>query len=310
MFRAWLQLARISNLPTIWTNVAAAWMLAGGAWQDPRLVMLIIAGSLLYTGGMILNDVADAEFDRKHRRERPIPAGHTTRRTAGIVAVVLLLLGSTLAVLQGASPSITAFLVAAIVFYDLYHKQWSGSVIIMGACRVLLALMAASAFPVDQHIGGSLGAGSAEAPRTLDLGFKSPAVIHVLPVALALGAYIIGITLAARREHQKGAKPSLMIFGALVLLYTPAVLFARRFYLMPMNPWPLVVLAIFALIVALATQLLRKGGPAIGKAVGLLLAGIVVVDALAVAAISINLALMFVCLMPVLLVWQRWIAAT
>ena len=310
MFRAWLQLARISNLPTIWTNVTAAWMLAGGAWQDPRLVMLIVAGSLLYTGGMILNDVADAEFDQKHRRERPIPSGRTTRRTAGIVAVVLLLLGSTLAVLQGASPSITAFLVAAIVFYDLYHKQWSGSVIIMGACRVLLFLMAASAFPVEQHIGSSLGTSTASTPQTLDLGFNSPAVVQVFPMAIALGAYIIGITLAARREHQKGALPSLMTFGALVLLYTPALLFARRFYTMPVNPWPLVVLAIFALLVALATQWLRKGGPAIGKAVGLLLAGIVVVDALAVAAISINLALMFVCLMPVLLVWQRWIAAT
>ncbi|HEY1081657.1 MAG TPA: hypothetical protein VGE29_05310, partial [Prosthecobacter sp.] len=59
MFRAWLELARISNLPTVWTNVTAAWLLAGGPWREAALGWLVLAGSLLYTGGMILNDAAD-----------------------------------------------------------------------------------------------------------------------------------------------------------------------------------------------------------------------------------------------------------
>ena len=62
----WLQLARISNLPTVWTNVTAAWLLAGGQIADTRLYWFILAGSLLYTGGMILNDAADAKFDHEN----------------------------------------------------------------------------------------------------------------------------------------------------------------------------------------------------------------------------------------------------
>jgi 4-hydroxybenzoate polyprenyltransferase len=72
----------------------------------------------------------------------------------------------------------------------------------------------------------------------------------------------------------------------------------------------LLLLAAFAILIALATQTLRKGGPAIGQAVGMLLAGIVVVDALAVSSVSVTIALGFVALAPLLRVWQRWIAAT
>ncbi len=55
---------------------------------------------------------------------------------------------------------------------------------------------------------------------------------------------------------------------------------------------------------------ISKGGPSIGRGVGWLLAGIVIVDALAVATVSVPLALLFACLAPVLRFWQRWVAAT
>jgi 4-hydroxybenzoate polyprenyltransferase len=277
----WLQLARISNLPTVWTNVTAAWLLAGGSLSDARLYWLILAGSLLYTGGMILNDAADVKFDQEHRKERPIPSGQVSLQTAWIVSVTMLLVGSTLAVVFGANPRVTALLVAAIVFYDLYHKQWSGSVIIMGACRMLLYLMAASA-----------------------------SMEPVLPAALGLGCYVVGITIAARLEHKNGVLPAGSTLLAFALLYAPAIVCARCFAMGGANPWQLVILAAFAALVAYATQTLRKGGPAIGQAVGMLLAGIVIVDALAVSSVSITVALAFVALAPLLRAWQRSIAAT
>ena len=52
------------------------------------------------------------------------------------------------------------------------------------------------------------------------------------------------------------------------------------------------------------------GTKGIGRAVGILLAGIPVVDALAVSAISFPLALGFCALAPLLRLWQRWVAAT
>jgi len=281
--RPWLQLARISNLPTVWTNVTAAWLLAGGTLTDARLVWMLLASSMLYTGGMILNDAADVKFDREHRRERPIPSGQVTLNAAWFVAISLLFIGATLATWYGADPRITAILVAAIVFYDLYHKQWAGSVIIMGACRTLLYLMAASTV--------------------------QPALGLVMPSALALGCYIIGITMAARLEHQNGNLPIAASLFAFALLYTPGIVFALR-YMNGGNPLQLIILAAFAILVAIATQALRQGGPAIGKAVGILLAGIAIVDALAISTVSITLGLIFVALAPLLRLWQRWVAAT
>ncbi len=230
---------------------------------------------------MILNDAADAKFDSEHRKGRPIPSGQVDLQSAWIVAIAMLLIGATLATWFGANPRITAILVAAIVFYDLYHKQWAASVIIMGACRMLLYLMAASAAP--------------EA---------------ALPASIALGCYVIGITIAARLEHKNGTLPATSLLLALALLYTPGIVFAMRFASAGGYPMQLVILAAFAILIALATQTLRKGGPAMGKAVGILLAGIAIVDALAVSSISVTLALGFVALAPVLRFWQRWVAAT
>jgi len=46
----------VSNLPTVWTNVLAGTVLAGGAWQSGRMGIVLIAMSLMYVGGMYLND--------------------------------------------------------------------------------------------------------------------------------------------------------------------------------------------------------------------------------------------------------------
>jgi hypothetical protein len=64
------------------------------------------------------------------------------------------------------------------------------------------------------------------------------------------------------------------------------------------------------MLVAYATNAMRQGGPAIGKSVGLLLAGIPLVDALAISSISAPLAFGFLALVPCLRLWQRWVAAT
>ena len=78
--RAWLEVLRISNLPTVWTNVlvGAVLSIAVARPSNPSLVAVliaIIAGSCLYLAGMVFNDVADVDEDRAQRPERPIPRG-------------------------------------------------------------------------------------------------------------------------------------------------------------------------------------------------------------------------------------------
>jgi len=319
MFRAWLELARISNLPTVWTNVTAAWLLAGGPWVDARLGWLILAGSLLYTGGMIVNDAADLKFDREHRKERPIPSGKIGVLTAWGVGLGMILLGGWVGIrYTTVSFPLMAALVLAIIAYDLYHKPWPGAVWVMGSCRVLLFCMAGSAVIPDLMTSK----GDLICPAyTLGLNMLHDMPRAVWIMGLTLGAYIVGLTMVARMEAKGASVSPWRAFFAKALLYAPAPV-ATAFWLSranwrlipllgdltPLAPLPFILL--FIAMVFHATRVMRRGGPDIGRAVGILLAGIAVVDALAVMQVSLRLACGFVLLAPVLRLWQRWIAAT
>ena len=143
--RAYLLLSRLSNLPTVWTNVLAAFVLA----QAPResLPASIAAASLFYVGGMFLNDAFDASFDATARGDRPIPNGDVSRREVFAGGIVLLLAGELLLALQPyptAALRWGAALAAAIVFYDYRHKGNAYGPVIMGACRALVYCTAAA----------------------------------------------------------------------------------------------------------------------------------------------------------------------
>jgi 4-hydroxybenzoate polyprenyltransferase len=142
-----LKLGRVSNLPTVWTNVLAGVALA--AFELPwRVVLPVgIAVSLLYVAGMYLNDAFDAGWDAQHRPERPIPAGEVSARAVfqagfGMMAAALILLAVTTN-----TRALVAGLVLAglIVLYDVSHKGSRYAPAIMGLCRVAVYAIAASA---------------------------------------------------------------------------------------------------------------------------------------------------------------------
>src|SRR5260221_1561159 len=88
--RTALKLGRVSNLPTVWTNVLAGVALAAldPAWQV--VVPVAVAVSLLYVAGMYLNDAFDRGSDGQHRPERPIPAGEVDARTVFLAGFALM----------------------------------------------------------------------------------------------------------------------------------------------------------------------------------------------------------------------------
>lgn len=172
--RSYLLLARISNLPTVWTNVLAALLVAGGPLQS--FVPAAAAMSLFYMGGMFLNDAFDAPFDAAHREDRPIPAGEVSRTEVFAVGFALLLAGEMLlARLPHPVPALAwgLALAAAITFYDFRHKgRWFGPVV-MGLCRALIYCIAAA---------GATGA----------VG------VPVVIAAVVMGSYIIALTVVAK----------------------------------------------------------------------------------------------------------------
>src|SRR5262249_62115951 len=84
-----LRLGRIANLPTVWTNVIAGSLIAGGGSVGPTEIALIaLAMSAFYVGGVYLNDFFDRAIDARERPDRPIAAGRlgaAARAAAGLV---------------------------------------------------------------------------------------------------------------------------------------------------------------------------------------------------------------------------------
>src|SRR5438105_1354455 len=88
-----LRLGRVSNLPTVTTNVLAAVALADLPASPAHLVLLCLAMSLMYVGGMWLNDAYDRDIDRRERPERPIPSGQADAAAVFAWGYALLVAG-------------------------------------------------------------------------------------------------------------------------------------------------------------------------------------------------------------------------
>ncbi|MFC4990734.1 hypothetical protein [Rubritalea tangerina] len=165
---ALLATGRISNLPTVWSNILIGFLsVHGGALLlsagPPDLSLLplylfaCLTASLLYVGGCFLGDAVDLEFDLAHKPERPIPTGVLERTGIYQAAFAMLSLGTLLPIasvwftttdrtIQFTLTACTLALTASIVAYSYWHKKsaWAGLPLI-GACRFFLILFAAAA---------------------------------------------------------------------------------------------------------------------------------------------------------------------
>ena len=141
-----LRLGRVSNLPTVWTNVLAATVLAGGAWQNARIGLVLVAMSLFYVGGMYLNDYFDRAIDARERPGRPIPAGDITANAVAAAGFGMLFAGVVLLAATGVIAAVMGLVLAAlIVAYNLFHKGVALSPVTMGLCRAFVYFGAAAA---------------------------------------------------------------------------------------------------------------------------------------------------------------------
>lgn len=256
-----LQLGRVSNLPTVWTNVLAAAVLSGATLASQSLTLLLLALSLFYVAGMYLNDAFDREFDARAYPDRPIPSGAVSARTVfavgflGLAAGELCLLALGYGVEGGPGwPAALAGLGLAItiVYYNAHHKHNRFGPVIMGLCRVQVYLTTALA---------------------LTPGVSEP----VWWGAGLLLAYIIGLTYVARQET----------LTKLTTIWPLTFLAAPFAYGLPGafgNIVPgLIYVGFFLWVLYAVRRLVRRTQLDIREGVSTLIAGIALLDALLIA---------------------------
>ena len=279
--RALLVLGRISNLPTVWSNCLAAWLLnGGGGWRS--FFLLCLGATLLYTGGMFLNDAFDVEFDRKYRSERPIVSGLISLLFVWIAGGLLLVFGAlAFLTLNTVAAGFAALLVICIVAYNAVHKKTRLAPLLMAGCRFLLYLAAGSA--------ARSGVGEL-----------------VVLFALALFCYILGLSYFARVESTGG----LVSRWPAALLFVPVMLALICHGRPATQFWIAVAVQPLWVLWCLTTRLRGDKG-LLSSGVAGLLAGIPFVDWLAVGCCaSPGLGLAFPALFFLALITQRVAPAT
>lgn len=200
---AYLQLVRPANVVTAWADILAGFAASGvalladgqGLLAAP-LPWLLLATTGLYGGGIVFNDVFDAELDAQERPERPIPSGRASLQGATVLGGLLLIAGilAALQVSQGSAGIATMVALAALLYNAIakHHRFWGP--LNMGLCR-----------------GGNLLLGVSAVPAMVGERWYLAAI----PLL-----YIAAITAISQGEVQGGKKTT----GAIALLLVGAVL--------------------------------------------------------------------------------------
>jgi 4-hydroxybenzoate polyprenyltransferase len=183
--RAWLEIVRISNAPTVVSNAIAGAVLgtiariveddgglggvfAGGipyragddAPSSTAVLAALIAPLLAYLGGMVLNDAFDSAV------------------AAGFALLAGAMLASTL--LAPMALAATVLLCGAIVVYDRFHTKSVASTMLLALCRALASLI-----PMLAMSDGDI---------------EMLARRGALALPLALAAWTLGLSIVARSE--------------------------------------------------------------------------------------------------------------
>jgi UbiA prenyltransferase family protein len=261
-----LRLGRVSNLPTVWTNVIAGATIANSAAPFLDVAVVGLAMTAFYVGGMYLNDFFDREIDARERPGRPIHAGDISAGAVSTIGFVLLAVGTALLARFGLLTVIWGLaLAAAIVLYDAWHKGNVFAPVIMGLCRALVYLATGAAVSGDIRISLMVG-------------------------AIALAAHVVGLTYAAKQENlnEVGRLWPLAILAGPLLLALPGISSG-----LPVVVFGLLLCAADILAVRL---LARRAAPdAVPRAVSILIAAICLVDALAVVLYGGSFLLACIC---------------
>jgi len=224
----WLRLMRLPNVFTAIADVAMGYLFVHSVVESSsKLACLIAASAMLYTAGMVLNDVFDFAIDLKERPQRPLPAGQISRAAARTLGFSLLILGAACGWMAGFLPGAAAALpwrsgaiASALAIFIVAYNGWLKSTPIgplaMGACRFFNVLLGMS---TAQQLLGHVA-----------LGYSIPELL----VAGGIGLYVVGITWFARSEATVSSKGPL-VAAAVVMAVGVAVLASSAAFLQPLG---------------------------------------------------------------------------
>ena len=294
---AYLQLMRPANIITAIADILAGCGIAVSlnntsdnlALIPAEVFWLILSTIGLYGGGVVFNDVFDAELDAVERPERAIPSGRISKKEATWLGALLLVFGVLTAWQISEISAILALFVAILaVLYDFWgkHQNMFGP-INMGFCR-----------------GGNLLLGVSIVPAALDYFF---------PLAIIPIIYIAAVTMVSRGEVNGGNKVAILagaFFYMIVLLCLSGASFLYQDY-EAFQAMPFILLFAYLVYPPLLKAFNSLKPQDVGKAVKSGVISLIVMDAaLAAGFFNIYYSLGILLLLPISIFIAKLFAVT
>ena len=286
-----LRLTRPANIVTAISDILAGVAIAGytgGTDQLSSIILLVISTIGLYGGGVVFNDVFDADLDRAERPERPIPSGLISEKEGALLGIFLLIIGVVSAVALSAYPSGSiAFVIAvAALVYDKWgkHYRFLGP-LNMGLCRGLNLLLGLSLVP--------------------------EALIHYGFLAVVPVIYIAAITMISQGEVHGGKSNTMLLAAFFYLVVIVSISYTSFTGGSQLNTFFFLAILVMLIYPPLLEAYRNPIGKNIGKAVKAGVLALIVMNASWAAAFgSLYLALAIVLLLPVSLLLSKLFAVT
>jgi 4-hydroxybenzoate polyprenyltransferase len=288
----YLRMMRPANIVTsiadILAGIAISDVLSNG-FSTPWLSIVFLATSTacLYGGGIVFNDVFDAELDKIERPERAIPSGQISLQNATILGSLLLIAGIALAALNSSTSGLLALLVA--IFALLYNKFGKHHAFFgplnMGLCRGFNLLLGLSIVPEMLY---------------------SHYYLAIIPVV-----YIFSITMTSRGEVHGGLTKNLYIAAFLYAIVICAIAYFA--FVNDRLLWSLLFLVPFTFMIfkPLLKAINQPIGKNIGAAVKAGVISLILMDAAwAVTFDALILAFVIAALLPISIWLSKLFAVT
>lgn len=259
--RNYLELIRFPNLFTAMADVVAGgWVVyaSSGEFSAWPLFGLMLSSACLYAMGIVMNDYADFELDRRERPERPLPSGRIKRSTALFLGVIFGAAGIGLAAfVHWASFAIACAIAVFILLYDFICKsRFLLGPITMGICRGLNLLLGISLVP-DQ-------------------------LPDVYWLSLIGFVYISTVTVMAKGEVGNGLHPHRVWTMAFIILLCACIIFLMGSATLWVKALAVIIFLFWSLW-AMLPSLQKPDAIHIRRAVGKCIVGLPLLDA-AIAA--------------------------
>lgn len=253
--RALLELCRISNLPTVWSNVAvgvfsgvvAHEYISGSndaeALSDPAVVTILciyafvfmLMVSAFYCAGMALNDYWDRAVDAEERPSRPIPSGQVSPKQARRLFLLLFGAGLVFPTLVAIGPWIATYAEGSALDEFTRHLPFLACTLLLIGCIVAYNRLHAGR-PSSVLLMALCRVFAVLTPASffgIWPGLWAPWLIVLAP-AVTVGFYTLFISIVARREMETkrfaGPKTIMNMITAMPLL--------DAVWLVVMGLWP------------------------------------------------------------------------